>query len=221
MHIIAARPGPHQALSVSAPSIKAHFLENSYPSPGGYTGRPYSAKEKSKTPPSRTQCPDLPGATPRAGGVRPLCAEEGPRNVPSECAGVGAPINVSHASDLPPAYFPRRCRDPCRDAHPCNLQRAGEGCGQCLASSACPRWATRLPQSARSVARAGTPSSRRRDMSVLIFPSVPSSVVMVRVRQCTPSPIMMCFCDNSICISRVPPYKPFTPAVTEPLPCGK
>ena len=83
-----ARPASNQALSVSAaPSIKAHFLENSYPSPGGYTGRPYSSRE----PSSRTQCPGLPGVTPRAGGVRPLCAGEGPRNVPSECAGVGAP----------------------------------------------------------------------------------------------------------------------------------
>ena len=45
VHIIAARPDPQRAISVSAaPSIKAHFLENSYPSPGGYTWRRHGTR---------------------------------------------------------------------------------------------------------------------------------------------------------------------------------
>ena len=97
----------------------------------------------------------------------------------------------------------------CRSAATGGLVAAAAPQGRALPSalSPPPRRLNSRAQRRASPATCTNVAHVARVMSVLIFPSVPSAV-MVCVRQCTPSPIIMCFCGNILPLhSRTPRRK--------------
>ena len=158
MHIIAARPGPHRIKPSPSPP----------PHPSKLTFL------KTRTPPARVGTPaDLtaPGSRP---AVHSALTYRASLPGPGECARFelgkvrGTSLQSAQAWGRPLMSVTRvTCPRPTFPGavglRAATRTRATfNGLGRAVISAwhpACPRWATRLPQSARSVARAGNPSS--------------------------------------------------------------